>query len=449
MYGLRRKKINRTVRNVIFIFVGLFLVTLASIGYAYFSQDLEVTGKVTAALPYQLDFEFSQECEIYSTNPYNVDCSMIITNVGNIDATAWEIYLRLPDDVDLKGYYGCEYIGNEGTLYHFDDPDGHNDYIAVGESITFHLQFSTAIDYHIDYTVIYGTSTEGNGMGGFTYGDYPGATGGHSGGTPVNPSNPCDGAFISDDVITSESNGDLSASYTVRQTWPAQGGTTYQIDLTVTNNGSTNTSWVGMFDLGDDGVVLGCYNGSCVGDGNIITVIPPSYSATIQPHQTSTIGYQFIMFNNKRPNLMYIGKTANGYVAACQPGYSGGTITPGPDNPGGDDPDEPDIILSDEISANYTFTGHWGSGRSGYETYQMRLTVTNTSNHRVSGFRVTFGNAENADATGCWTGTCTHSGSTLIMQNNNSIDAGKSVSIDYQITMPTNTELFIKKVEVS
>lgn len=457
MHGLRRKRINRTFRNVLFIVIGLFLVTFASVGYAYLSQDLEVKGTITAELPRQLDFEFSQDCEIYSTNPYNVDCSMIITNVGNIDATAWEIYLRLPDDVDLKGYYGCEYIGNEGTLYHFDDPDGHNDYIAVGESITFHLQFSTAIDYHIDYTVIYGTSTEGNGMGGYTYGNYPGATGGSSGGnTPINPANPCEGAFVSDDVIASEVNGDLTASYTVKQTWPAQGGTAYQIDLTVVNNGSTNTSYVSMVDIGSDGIVLGCYNGSCVGDNSVITLIPPSYSATIQPGQSSTIGYQFIMFGNARPNLMYIGKTANGYIPACQPGYSGGTVTPDPSNPGTDpvnpgtdDPGEPDIVLSDEISADFSYSGHWGSGRSGYETYQMRLTITNTSNHNVSGFRVTFGNATNADATGCWNGTCTHSGDTLIFQNNSSIAAGKSTTIDYQITMPTNTELFIKKVEVS
>ena len=79
----------------------------------------------------------------------------------------------------------------------------------------------------------------------------------------------------------------------------------------------------------------------------------------------------------------------------------------------------------------------------------MRLTITNTSNHNVSGFRVTFGNAKNADATGCWNGTCTHSGDTLIFQNNSAIAAGRSTTIDYQITMPTNTELFIKKVEVS
>jgi len=221
------RKINSKLMAIILIIV----VFVCSTGYAYFSQNLSLTGtaKLSGDNPYckldlfkgYKDFEVSYDYIYYmnhqeildgplaNPNNENVDVRVTITikNIGTKTVTAWRSFSIFPTTTNVTNFWNASAVyegaAKTGKLLIYEYPSIYwNNTMEPGQTITFNVDYSTSDTIvEIQETSIYGwdISTEnvpeledmasciydGNSSGGDsgeTGGDF-GETGGDSGET--------------------------------------------------------------------------------------------------------------------------------------------------------------------------------------------------------------------------------------------------------------------------
>lgn len=310
------RRFKRLFRNVKFkriflIVIALVIIALGSVGYAYYNSRMIVKGKVVKR--FVKDFSVSYNYTLYSTNPYNLDVEVVITNNSTYSTVDWEIYVDLPIDANVRGYYGAELLGNEGTRYHFSSVTSETAQIAPTMSKSFHIQFSSSTSYELTNAVVYGTSSTGHSMGGFT-----GEGDNNVIDDPTVITDPCEGVFVHDNNPRYEENGNLTASYTSNNSWQSGQYRTYIVKATISNSGASNSNWVMMFKVNNT-TSPNCYNGICTVTDDVLLVIPPSWSSVVYSNGSVDFEFQITINDISNLDLIYVGKNVDGYVVSCQP----------------------------------------------------------------------------------------------------------------------------------
>lgn len=145
------KKIKRKKRKVyrMIIYIMLFILIPFTIGsvYSYIIQSLKIEGvssvKETEIIDIcrgQVTYEISSWINGVDTQAYRI--TFTITNNGNKDYNDWDVYIDVPDDVQIISYSSAEIeiIGTKlkaSSLYY-------NSNIQVDSSISFEVQFVTS-----------------------------------------------------------------------------------------------------------------------------------------------------------------------------------------------------------------------------------------------------------------------------------------------------------------
>lgn len=307
-----KRKLRKYKSRFFYLFIVLAIISFAWVGYGMINTRLSLKARATKLI--QEDYEVTYKYNLYSSNPYNLDCEVIITNLTNKTTIDWEIYVDLPADATYRGSYGAEYLNHDGNKYHFSSVTTQAATIDPGKSTSFHIQFSSPTSYELTKAIVYGTSNTGSSMGGLSGDDVEDTE------DPTVISDPCENKFIHDDDITSETNGNLSVSYKIGSSWQNGAYTTYIVKASIHNSGSVNSSWLLMF-LVNETATPTCYNGTCSINDNMLVILPPSWQSVIQPNSTIDYEFQLTINNRNNINLVYVGKNVDGYVLSCQPEY--------------------------------------------------------------------------------------------------------------------------------
>ena len=130
-----------SLRPFVWLLVVPFLIV--SVGYAAFSQDLQISGTARTAAqdPSAPNLMVTATRSVYGTGPFSYQFNVTISNVGTVATTGWEVAFTLPTTVTQLNYWGA--LCQLSSLTLACENASYNGAIAPGGSVSFGIQFTS------------------------------------------------------------------------------------------------------------------------------------------------------------------------------------------------------------------------------------------------------------------------------------------------------------------
>ncbi|WP_310773860.1 cellulose binding domain-containing protein [Mycobacterium sp. Z3061] len=319
-----------------------------------------------------------------------------ITNTGTAPMSNWQLQFNLPGNESITNLWNGQ-VSQSGTQYTV-TPESYNGTIAPGSSVTVGFQGAHSGNYSAPTNLLVnghpvgdtgagsgpgstGTGTGGTGTGttggtgstgsaggtGTGSGAGTGSTG-TSGGTGTGTgggigTGPTGGAGTG----ASTGGSGLTATYTPTSRWDSG----FVADLKITNTGTAPvTNWNLQFDLPADESITGAWSGQLAHSGTHYTVTPESWTQTIAPGGSVTVGIQATQTGAYAgpTNLLLNGQPTAGTGGTSTGGTATGGTSTGGTSTGG--------TSTGGTSTGGTGTGTGGTSATGSGVYSPYVDIT-------------------------------------------------------------------------
>lgn len=135
----RKKNSNNIKNNIILIILISFLLYI-SIGYAFYSQDVNIIGNVKIKMPtistgdLTVTYTWTKQENWQMNNKYVYSILVTVTNNTNYTVNSWDVYIDFPSEAEFQGAWDCEQDKNNSNIFH---NSHYNATINIGDSKTF------------------------------------------------------------------------------------------------------------------------------------------------------------------------------------------------------------------------------------------------------------------------------------------------------------------------
>lgn len=135
-----RKKNSNTIKNNIILIILVSFLLYISIGYAFYSQDINIIGNVKIKMPtispgdLTVTYTWTKQENWQMNNKYVYSILVTVTNNTNYTVNSWDVYIDFPSEAEFQGAWDCEQDKNNPNIFH---NSHYNATINIGESKTF------------------------------------------------------------------------------------------------------------------------------------------------------------------------------------------------------------------------------------------------------------------------------------------------------------------------
>lgn len=254
-----------------------------------------------------------------------------------------------------------------------------------------------------------------------------------------------------------EFSGDYDATYAL-DTWYSSSMFFYNYNLTIKNlTDRAVNGWTVEIELPDESESVTSWNADITQNGNTFIFKNKSYNATLNPNGELTFGFQFQSPVTDEWLAEYV--TINGLrikISNLPEGYEPPTPTPTPTPT--TDPDNPNPTPTPtptptpkppSVEISISQKSSWPSGNGG-TVKQYSYTINNISNKSIKSWKFKMSKAADATIAGAWNMNYVETDNYVMFSNgtwNGTIDAGKSLTLEFQLETHSNFNPTIYDIE--
>lgn len=135
-----RKKNRNNIKNNIILIILISCLLYISIGYAFYTQDINIIGNVKIKMPtissgdLTVTYTWTKQENWQMNNKYVYSILVTVTNNTNYIVNSWDVYIDFPSSAEFQGAWDCEQDKNNSNIFH---NSHYNATINIGDSKTF------------------------------------------------------------------------------------------------------------------------------------------------------------------------------------------------------------------------------------------------------------------------------------------------------------------------